>query len=415
MESVEHEAMNSRDLLSSGVNASVLDAREQLGEQFQRARPFRHVVIDDFFTPELSIRLAESFPAFDERLAVNEDGMVGNKAVYEKIMELGPDWQQLDALVQGDAFRQLVSDITGIPDLQYDPYYFGGGTHENRHGQGLDAHVDFNFHPITRQHRRLNLIVYLNEEWREEWGGSIQLRKNPYVPMAEDEVATVTPSFNRCVIFETTEHSWHGFPRIDLPEDKRSLSRRSFALYYYTDTRPAEETGAEHSTIYVNEQLPDEFRAGMELDEAHLQRVRSMLEERDQHIKRLYEDIKELNTVYGRLKEYRSQQQEELDKLREAFERQQQSYEAELDRERAHIGRLDQAVREKDEQISEMSRAPGEQPVSIAKLRSDIDEQKETIDRLRRHMAELKSSTSWRITRPIRGLKRLMLGRRREK
>jgi hypothetical protein len=78
--------------------------------------------------------------------------------VREKIMQLGPDWQRLDELVQHASFRELVSAITGIAELQYDPHYFGGGTHENRHGQGMDAHIDFNFHPVTRQHRRLNLL-----------------------------------------------------------------------------------------------------------------------------------------------------------------------------------------------------------------------------------------------------------------
>ena len=74
------------------------------------------------FFPDLCGRLAENFPPFDERLAINEDGVVGNKAVHEKIMDLGPDWQRLDALVQHRSFRSLISGITGISDLQYDPH-----------------------------------------------------------------------------------------------------------------------------------------------------------------------------------------------------------------------------------------------------------------------------------------------------
>ena len=69
------------------------------------------------------------------------------------------------------------------------------------------------------------------------------------------------------VIFETNEHSWHGFPRVDLSEEKRSLSRRSFALYYYTDSRPEDEVGPEHSTIYVDQRLPDDFKMGLVLDD----------------------------------------------------------------------------------------------------------------------------------------------------
>jgi hypothetical protein len=407
--------LNAVDRLQAGIGANVIDARNQLAERFQRARPFRHVVIDDLFTPDLCKRLSDSFPAFDERLAVSEDGVVGNKAVNEKIMELGPAWRELDALVQDASFRELISDITGIPDLQYDPHYFGGGTHENRHGQGLDAHVDFNFHPITRQHRRLNLIVYLNEEWRDEWGGSIQLRRNPYLPPGQDEVATVTPRFNRCVIFETTEHSWHGFPRIDLPEDKRALSRRSFALYYYTDTRPEEETGAEHSTIYVDEQLPDEFRSGIELTADRLQRVRMLLEARDLHIRRLYEDIKRQNSLYRRLKEYRDQQQAELNSLREVFQQQQQSFEHDLAAANAHIIRLDEEIRQRGDEIQQLCRDLDEKNRSVDHQRQVIDGQRQAIEdaeqaaaRLQDRIDALESSTSWRITRPIRRLRMLL-------
>jgi len=399
--------MKTEGLLTAGVSQGVLASRERLAEQFQQARPFRHVVIDNFFTSELCARLAGSFPAFDERLAVNEDGVVGNKAVFEKITSLGPAWRELDELVQDAAFRELVSNITGIPELQYDPNYFGGGTHENRHGQGLDAHVDFNFHPITRQHRRLNLIVYLNEEWEDGWGGSIQLRKDPYLPQAEDEVATVTPKFNRCVIFETTEHSWHGFPRINLPEAKRHLSRRSFALYYYTDTRPEAETGEEHSTIYVNEHLPGDFHAGIELDADRLQQVRLLLEARDQHIKRLYEDIKRQNGVYNRLKEYRDQQQEELDSLRKVFRQQQQNLEHDLAAAGAHIKWLDETISLKDDEIQKANRDLDDRNRVIDDLRLMIEEGVQTAARLQGRINDLESSTSWRITRPIRRLRRL--------
>ena len=136
----------------------------------------------------------------------------------------------------------MISEITAIPELQYDPHYFGGGTHENLHGQGLSPHVDFNFHPVTRQHRRLNMIFYLSPEWNADWGGSIQLHRDPYSPPAEDDIVTITPAFNRCVIFETNEYSWHGFQRIELPQEQQQQSRKSFALYFYTDSRPVEET-----------------------------------------------------------------------------------------------------------------------------------------------------------------------------
>lgn len=354
--------MNPESLL----NFLVIDQASRLAERFAHARPFRHVMIDDFFSADFCQQLEKGFPAFDEKLAINENGVVGGKAVQEKITRLGPAWETLDKLVQGPEFRQLISDITGIPDLEYDPYYFGGGTHENLHGQSLDAHVDFNFHPVTRQHRRLNLIVYLTREWKDEWGGSIQLHRDPYLPPSQDEIVTITPAFNRCVIFETTEHSWHGFPRIDLPEEKRHVSRRSFALYYYTHSRPREETGPEHSTIYVDEHLPEGYNATMRLSEEQLQHVRNLITRRDQHLKRLYGNIKQLYTELNQLKGVPGLEQ-------------------------AGAGASDDEARQAAE-------------ARIAARDAEIR-------RLRLWVHELETSTSWRITRPLRNLKRWIGGR----
>ena len=146
------------------ISRGVRDTRAELAERFRLAQPFRHVVIDEFLEAQLAARLLAEFPAFDANLALNENGEVGGKAVFERIRGLGASYSLLDQGIQGREFLDLISAITGIPGLIYDPYCFGGGTHDNRNGQTLDAHVDFNRHPVTHTHRRLNLIVYLNPE-----------------------------------------------------------------------------------------------------------------------------------------------------------------------------------------------------------------------------------------------------------
>jgi hypothetical protein len=265
---------------------------DALTAAFRDARPFRHVVIDGFMDDDSAARLLAEFPPFDAKFARNEAGEIGNKAVVERIRGIGPAYAALDDLIQTRGFLDLVGRITGIAGLQYDPWYFGGGTHENRHGQDLDAHIDFNRHPVEKSHRRLNLIVYLNREWDDAWGGSLQLHRDPRAD--DDEVVTITPSFNRCVIFETNEISWHGFPRIDLPEARRNLTRRSIALYFYTADRPAEERAGTHSTVYVDRPLPPEFVPGRVLSEADVETLRVLLKRRDMHNQRLYRDVADL-------------------------------------------------------------------------------------------------------------------------
>ena len=270
------------------IDPRVVATANALAAQFQRRDPFRHVVIDNFLTPEYCAQLLAEFPPFERGNARNEAGELGAKSTVEKIRELGPAYTALDDLIQTRAFLDLIGRITGIPDLRYDPWYFGGGTHENRAGQDLDPHVDFNRHPIERWHRRLNLIVYLNHEWHDTWGGSLELHSDPRA--ADDRVTTITPLYNRAVIFETTEWSWHGFSRIALPEDKKSLSRKSIALYFYTTDRPPDELADTHSTIYVDRPLPERFQPGMTLNTADIDELRTLLARRDQHNQRLYRD-----------------------------------------------------------------------------------------------------------------------------
>jgi hypothetical protein len=261
-------------------------------QRFVRREPFRHVVIDEFFAPDYAAQLLAEFPPFERGNARNENGEIGNKATVEKVRGLGPAYSALDDLVQSPALLSLVGRLTGIPDLLYDPWYFGGGTHENRDGQELDPHVDFNRHPVERWHRRLNLIVYLNHEWDDAWGGSLELHSDPRE--LDDRVTLVTPAYNRCVIFETTETSWHGFSRIGRKPGSPPLSRKSIALYFYTRERPVEELADTHSTIYVDRPLPERFRSGVTLDADDVEELRFLIARRDQHNQRLYREITHL-------------------------------------------------------------------------------------------------------------------------
>ena len=231
-------------------NPRVLAELDRYAEAFRNGSPFRHVVIDDFLQPDVARAMLEALPGFEARHAKNEVGEVGRKAVVPAVRELPAPYPQIDAWLQTEGFLDAVSRITGIPDLLYDPDYVGGGTHENVEGAGLNMHVDFNYHPRDQSHRRLNLIVYLNPEWEEDWGGALELARDPWDPEDRERIR-ILPAFNRAVIFETHEHSWHGFPTIELPEDRKQLTRRSFAIYLYTRERPAEESAPAHATVYV--------------------------------------------------------------------------------------------------------------------------------------------------------------------
>jgi hypothetical protein len=262
------------------IRSQVLNDALDIQNRFQTALPFRHAVIEGFLEPEVCERLLEDFPCFNAKYALNEHGEVGGKAVVEQMGSISPAYAKFYEYINSHAFLQKMSDLTGIPNLIADATLFGGGTHENRDGQYLDAHIDFNVDEKRMLYRRLNLLIYLNKEWEESWGGNIQLHSNPRYPET-NETFQFAPLFNRAVIFETSEYSWHGFETITLPEDKKHLSRKSISIYLYTKDRPAEEVVAPHTTFYICRPLPTHIKPGVTLSDADYQFIRGLLANRD--------------------------------------------------------------------------------------------------------------------------------------
>lgn len=266
------------------VSESVIKGSDRYRESFLRAAPFKHTVIEDFFETDFAERLLADFPSFDPALATNEIyGGVWGKAVNTRIRRISPAYEELYDLIGSPQFLDLIGEISGISGLLLDPAMYGGGTHENLHGQDLDPHVDFNYDEARKLHRRLNLIVYLNKDWKAEWGGSLEIHSNPRRPR-ENRIRSYEPSFNRAVLFETNEYSWHGFPKIDLPECERHRSRKSISIYLYTRERPAEEIAPPHGTFYVNRPLDQRFRAGRTLTEADAKDLLFQIDRRDKWI-----------------------------------------------------------------------------------------------------------------------------------
>jgi len=255
--------------------------------------------------------MLSEFPAeTDPSKLVNEFGDPNPKKSVSDVKGIGGIYVGMDAFIQSPEFLAYVGKLTGIQGLRYDPHYYGAGTHENFHGAGLDPHYDFNIHPITHQHRRLNAIVYLNKDWDPAWKGSLALHSDPW-DLAGDEITHFDIKFNRCVVFETTERSWHSVPLIEQPEKYRHLSRKSFTIYLYTDRREALEVAPAHGTVYVQSGLPEHIRAGHVLNGSDAEVIQSNIARRHSYLRQLYkreyqfsQTIADLQAEIDRLQAY---------------------------------------------------------------------------------------------------------------
>jgi glycosyltransferase involved in cell wall biosynthesis len=272
------------------LSHKVREEVDLLAEQFSQAVPFRHVCIDGFFDDAIAGRMLEEFPSFAAEKAINEHGEVGLKAVHENLSDISPFYREVARYLSSPEFSSFMGRLTRIDGLIWGgESIYRGGTHENLEGIDLDPHLDFNYDDRNELHRRLNVLVYLNRDWEESWGGQLELHSDPREP-TRNYVKTFLPKFNRCVIFETNEHCWHAFPRINLPSDKKHPSRKSLAIYLYTKERPREEVIGGHTTLHAQSPLPDTVRPGEVLSIENYQLIQHLIYKRDVFTK-LYQDM----------------------------------------------------------------------------------------------------------------------------
>lgn len=218
--------------LSRIGNYVALDAEEcrefgrSLAQLYREASPFPHVVIDDFIDPEVLREVLADFPSSENKKFFdrNQERL---KFQYQPQETRSGLVRNLFAELNSQAFLGFLEELTGIEGLISDPHFEGGGLHETKRGGHLGVHADFNVHSRLKVERKLNLLVYLNDKWENEYGGELEL----WDRQMKECVVRVQPVFGRAVIFNTALDSFHGHPDpLNCPPER---SRRSIATYYY--------------------------------------------------------------------------------------------------------------------------------------------------------------------------------------
>jgi hypothetical protein len=219
---------------------------DEKAQSYKTARPYPHVVLDDFFDPEVLSKVVEEFPDKKRDKWVKFDNERSIKLASGHETQIPRFTKTFIHELNSASFLEFLEHLTGIHGLLPDPHLVGGGLHEIEKGGFLKIHADFNWYKKLQVHRRLNVIVYLNQDWQEEFGGHFEM----WDEKMESCQQRVLPVFNRTVIFNTTDESYHGHPEpLTCPE---GWSRKSLALYYYTVERPKGAMFFEHGTLFKN-------------------------------------------------------------------------------------------------------------------------------------------------------------------
>ncbi len=217
-------------------------------KEYAHARPFPHCVLDNFLPEKVATCLAGEFPQRNfKNFALNENRYQWKKqsGLQETNFEgVSHSIRHILNEFNGKVFLDFLQRLTGIEGLVADPHFAGAALHQILRGGRLAVHADFNWDSRRKLDRRINVLLFLNPNWLETWGGDLQLWDSR---MSRCE-ASIYPVLNRCVIFNTDSTSYHGHPdRLRCPEDR---TRNSMAFYYYTNGRPGEGKSDPHSTLW---------------------------------------------------------------------------------------------------------------------------------------------------------------------
>jgi Rps23 Pro-64 3,4-dihydroxylase Tpa1-like proline 4-hydroxylase len=218
-------------------------------EKFQNQQPFHFIFINDFFKSDKAELLLHQYPSVEQYSWKGITYMnQKNKFELSDFHSL-PVFQSVFDELNAQEFIEWLQKLTGIEEpLLGDKSLFGAGLHQSIDGAFLNVHVDYNIHPVTQFHRRLNVLIYLNKDWKDEYGGNIEFWD--FADNKKKRIASFQPAFNSCVIFETNEYSYHGHPKpLSLP---KGMSRKSISSYYYSEDRPKNEKAREHNTVFRN-------------------------------------------------------------------------------------------------------------------------------------------------------------------
>ena len=198
------------------------------------ANPFSHLIIDDFLEKEFAIQIAKEFPQFNDPSWKIYNNPLEIKKLQNHWDMFGVNTYRLISYLNSREFIDKLECLTNCslyPDIGLN----GGGLHTHKSGGKLNTHLDYSIHPKLGLERRLNLILYITPNWQEKWGGALGLWNSDIAGKPDKLVKSIVPKFNRAVLFDTTQHSWHGLPApISCPE---AVTRNSIAVYYLCDPR----------------------------------------------------------------------------------------------------------------------------------------------------------------------------------
>jgi hypothetical protein len=221
--------------------------------------PYKHLIVNNFLPDDLAQKCLERFPELNDEIWQHESDKsieVKSRTTWQSEFDIPDNIVDCVRILNSSLVLNSFSEIFGIKRLVPDSYFSGGGLNVSQKGGLLGVHIDGNYHDATGLNRRMNALIYLNPGWEESWGGEFGI----YNSNGTQLIKKIEPLFNRLVVFDSHDYSFHGLSDpVNFPD---GINRKSIILYYYTkDPRPEDQTMNEdpHSALWVKKGIKDKL------------------------------------------------------------------------------------------------------------------------------------------------------------
>ena len=199
-------------------------------KEYQRKDIFNYCIVDNFFNTDIALKLEQEFPDFNDKMWHEYNNPIEIKKTLNDWNKFPETTYSVFKILNSNKFLTLLRKYTKLRSLTSDEGLNGGGWHIHKRGGKLNLHLDYNIHPKLKLQRKINIIIYLNSSWKSNWGGELGFFSNESSIKPGKLIKKIYPKYNRAVIFDTSQNSWHGLVgKVNCPSKQ---FRKSIATYY---------------------------------------------------------------------------------------------------------------------------------------------------------------------------------------
>lgn len=237
-------SLRDQETLETIVRGKLAERIDTLRDSWEASRPVKHFVVDDLLPEDFVREVAAGFPTI-ERM-VKTDSIRERKYSSADMGVWGEATRMTFLALQSKGVLSLMEEITGIRNLEGDTSAYAGGISAMAQGNWLNPHIDNSTHPRMQGYRRLNALFYVAPDWRQEFGGNLEL----WSPKLEER-KEIDSAFNWLVVMNTNRRSLHSVNRVLC-----AASPRLCVSNYYFSRESPERKDYHHVTSFRGR--PDE-------------------------------------------------------------------------------------------------------------------------------------------------------------